>query len=142
MICPTGAIRELSLIEKRWAKIGTAVVIKERCLAWSNNKSCMVCQEVCPYGAINILPMAGSQYPVPIVNADRCFGCGYCEQHCPTKVAAIIIEPLDALRLATGSFEQVGRERGLQLEVFDKTTGTLYLFIPNDDGGLPPGFSD
>jgi MauM/NapG family ferredoxin protein len=157
IICPTGAIRELPLREKRWAKIGTAVVHQGRCLAWNNSKSCMVCQEVCPYGAVNILPRtgaaaltgtihtSGSQYPVPVVNANKCFGCGYCEQHCPTKVSAIIIEPLDALRLAEGSYEDIGRERGFQLDVLDKSASTPESLFPIDElpeGTLPPGFTD
>jgi MauM/NapG family ferredoxin protein len=143
LICPTGAIRELSLQEKRWAKIGTAVVHQGRCVAWSADKSCMVCQEVCPFAAINIVQRADRQYPAPVVNANRCYGCGYCEQHCPTKLAAIVVEPLDTLRLSKGSFEETGRERGLRLEVLEKSGyAPDSLFIPDDEGGLPPGFSE
>ena len=156
MICPTGAIRGLSLVEKRWAKIGTAVVHHGRCLAWNNSKSCVVCQEVCPYGAVNILPRASaavltggayadeSQYPVPVINAAKCFGCGYCEQHCPTEVTSIIVEPLAALRLTTGSYEETGKERGLQLDLVDKSATPESLFPMEElpEGTLPPGFTD
>ncbi len=56
-ICPTAAIRPLSLDEKlglgkfRKAgpiRIGTAFVDRGRCLPWAMNKPCIVCQENCP----------------------------------------------------------------------------------------------
>jgi ferredoxin len=56
-ICPTSAIRPLSLDEKTGknkfasagpVKIGTAFVDQGRCLPWAMNKPCIVCQENCP----------------------------------------------------------------------------------------------
>jgi len=56
-ICPTGAIRPLTLDEKNGSgryqdkgpiRIGTAFVDKGRCLPWSMNRPCLVCQENCP----------------------------------------------------------------------------------------------
>ena len=157
IVCPSGAIRELTLKEKRWAKIGTSVIYPGRCIAWNNSKSCVVCQEVCPYGAVTIVPReiaatlpsgtyaAGSTYPVPVVNAEKCFGCGYCEQHCPVEVSAIISEPLNSLRIAEGSYEETGKERGLKLEVLDKSANTSEDIFPIEElpeGTLPPGFTD
>ncbi len=56
-ICPTGAILPLKL-EQRFGieqykekcpiKIGTAFVDQGRCLPWSMNRPCIVCQENCP----------------------------------------------------------------------------------------------
>ncbi len=159
VVCPSGAIRGLTLNEKRWAKIGTSVVTPGRCIAWNNSKSCVVCQEVCPYGAVKIVPreqaaalttgIAGLQitggYPVPVVNAEKCFGCGYCEQHCPVEIPAIVSEPLNALRISEGSYEAAGKERGLQLEVVDKSARAPEDLFPMDElpeGTLPPGFTD
>jgi len=157
VVCPSGAIRALSLKEKRWAKIGTSVVIPGRCLAWNNSKSCIVCQEVCPYGAVKIVPrenvavtLTGThtysgKYSVPVVTAEKCFGCGYCEQHCPTEVPAIKSEPLNPLRISEGSYEERGKERGLQLELADKSvTGPSDIFPMEElpEGTLPPGFTD
>ncbi len=56
-ICPTAAIRPISLEERRGIKqfsqkgpikIGTAFVDRGRCLPWSMDKPCIVCQENCP----------------------------------------------------------------------------------------------
>ena len=56
-ICPTAAIRPLSLDEKLGlgpfspagpVRIGTAFVDRGRCLPWSMDRPCIVCQENCP----------------------------------------------------------------------------------------------
>ncbi len=56
-ICPTAAIRPISLDEKlgRGAfekagpiQIGTAFIDRSRCLPWAIDKPCIVCQENCP----------------------------------------------------------------------------------------------
>jgi len=136
LVCPTRAITPLELAEKRWAKIGGAVVQTNRCLAWAEDKSCVVCQEVCPYGAIESARAAGTPVPVPRVKAARCFGCGYCERHCPVRVPAITVLPLNALRLARGSYMEAGRAAGLDL---DPTRNREPAGLEN---GLPPGFSE
>ena len=51
-VCPTGAIRALPLEEKKNAKLGTAVIDRERCLVWAEDKLCLICDEQCPYNAI------------------------------------------------------------------------------------------
>jgi ferredoxin len=134
-ICPTLAVTPLDLEEKHWAKIGGAVIHNNRCLAWAEGKSCVVCQEVCPYGAIEIVQAGGA--PVPLVKASKCFGCGYCEQHCPVRVPAITVHPLGALRLYRGSYIQAGRAAGLDLG--SRETGDQPLEEAED--GLPPGCS-
>lgn len=56
-VCPTAAIRPLSLEEKHGAgnfaergpvRLGTAFVDRTRCLPWAMGRPCIVCQEVCP----------------------------------------------------------------------------------------------
>jgi formate hydrogenlyase subunit 6/NADH:ubiquinone oxidoreductase subunit I len=56
-ICPTAAIRPLSLDEKLGRgsfensgpiRIGTAFIDRGRCLPWAMDKPCIVCQENCP----------------------------------------------------------------------------------------------
>jgi ferredoxin len=56
-VCPTSAIRPITLDEKKGLgdfadagpiKLGTAFVDRNRCLPWSMNKPCIVCQENCP----------------------------------------------------------------------------------------------
>jgi len=112
-VCPTQAIRSLSLDEKTHAKIGTAVLRKEMCLVWSQNKLCLICDEICPYNAIVFRPVEGFRRPVVV--ASRCNGCGYCEQRCPVKgESAIVVVPDGEIRLKEGSYMKEAEK--LQLE--------------------------
>ncbi|MDL2316555.1 4Fe-4S binding protein [Desulfovibrio sp. OttesenSCG-928-A18] len=138
LVCPTQALQALPLEEKRWAKVGTAVVEQKRCLAWAEDRSCLVCQEVCPYGSVKVVQMPEAKVPVPVVDALRCYGCGYCEQHCPVRVPAIVVEPLNAMRLKEKEYRRAGLEAGFFLE--PRTDGHAHDY-PAGQGGLPPGFS-
>ncbi|MDR2819986.1 MAG: 4Fe-4S binding protein [Desulfovibrio sp.] len=142
-VCPTRAIAPLPLEEKQWAKVGTAVVNRQTCLAWAEERSCVVCQEVCPYGAVNPVQQSGAKVPTPVVDAARCYGCGYCERHCPVRISAIVIQPLNALRLDGQSYMAAGKSAGLDLRLQNKdnaTDGASPDAMPQD-GTLPPGFS-
>jgi MauM/NapG family ferredoxin protein len=106
-VCPTGALRELPYEEKRFAKIGTAVLDRHRCLAWSQNKECLVCDEVCPYNAISayVVETTKGRFKVPVVDEDLCIGCGMCEQHCPIfDTAAIVVYKFGENRKAAGPY--------------------------------------
>lgn len=56
-VCPTGAIKPLTLDEKHGAgayeargpiRMGTAFIDRGRCLPWAMDRPCIVCQENCP----------------------------------------------------------------------------------------------
>jgi MauM/NapG family ferredoxin protein len=112
-VCPTQAIRSLSLEEKTHAKVGTAVLRKEMCLVWAENKLCLICDEICPYNAIVFRPVEG--YRRPVVVASKCNGCGFCEQRCPVKGdSAIVVIPNGEIRLKEGSY--ISEATKLQLE--------------------------
>jgi MauM/NapG family ferredoxin protein len=112
-VCPTQAIRSLSPDEKTHAKIGTAILRKEMCLVWAQNKLCLICDEICPYNAIVFRPVEG--YRRPVVVASRCNGCGFCEQRCPVKgESAIVVVPDGEIRLKEGSY--IKEAKKLQLE--------------------------
>lgn len=164
--CPTAAIRPITLDEKSGqgafadkgpVKLGTAFVDQGRCLPWSMNKPCIVCQENCPvspkaiytedvfstvrYGIIGVkkvtdktietdggiesgkfgtgdyyvlfedgsrskigantdsaielsdgkLPAEGGKIEIqvrlqrPVVDIEKCIGCGICEHECPVS---------------------------------------------------------
>jgi MauM/NapG family ferredoxin protein len=110
-VCPTGSIRNLPLIERQHAKIGTAVILRETCVAWAKNRLCLLCDEACPYNAIVFRPVEGHKRP--FVDESRCNGCGMCEAVCPvTGEAAIVVYPTGEIRLREGSYKQVlNRER-------------------------------
>ncbi|NCC52504.1 MAG: 4Fe-4S dicluster domain-containing protein [Spartobacteria bacterium] len=95
LVCHTGAIQPVSEDEKRYRKIGTAVINKDACLAWSDEQYCMVCDEYCPYNAIHT-DTGPTGFPRPVVLPDQCRGCGMCQHNCPAIRAgkAIIVEGL------------------------------------------------
>jgi len=112
-VCPTQAIRSVTLDEKTHAKVGTAILRKEMCLVWAQNKLCLICDEICPYNAIVFRPVEG--YRRPFVIASKCNGCGFCEQRCPVKgESAIVVVPDGEIRLKEGSY--VKEANKLQLE--------------------------
>ncbi len=159
-VCPSGAIRALPLREKTWAKMGTAHILKEQCLAWEFNRRCLVCDEVCPYDAVALKQEKGHAVGVPVVDEDRCAGCGLCEHHCPVRGAkAIVVGPMGELRLATGSYRDAARAQGLSLVLAvdraarvgtSQSTAAPVLGYPAASGeterpgagdSLPPGFT-
>lgn len=141
-VCPTDAIRELPPGERIWAKVGTAHVVRHKCLAWEFNRKCLVCDEVCPYGAVSLKQVAGIAAPVPFVDETRCSGCGFCEHHCPVAAEkAIVVDPMEALRLDRGSYQEKARAAHLVLELKPKTQPQAAPEA-EDFQGLPPGFSD
>jgi MauM/NapG family ferredoxin protein len=112
-VCPTQAIRSLPLAEKTYAKVGTAIIRRERCLVWAQDKLCLICDEICPYNAIVFRTIEG--YRRPVVIAPRCNGCGFCEQRCPVLGdSAIIVVPDGEIRLKDGSYLDEARKRQLQ----------------------------
>ena len=149
-VCPTDAIRTLSPVERVWAKTGTAVIYRQKCLAWEHKKSCMVCDEVCPYDAIEFEKKPELPYPVPHVKEDRCAGCGYCEHYCPVQNdAAIVVTPMNEMRLKTGSYQETGKTRGYNLTLRPKSEPLIPKTYPQggntwtpdtESKGLAPGF--
>jgi len=116
-VCPSGAIPRLSLEEKRTQVLGLAVIDKDRCLPWAQDKPCIVCQEMCPVAPKAILlderrvvtQAEGRQDYVqrPRVLTDRCIGCGICEYKCPLEgPAAIVVTPADPALTYGGTLGQ------------------------------------
>ena len=55
----------------------------------------------CPAGAISIVPLDGGEQPKygPVVDAERCIGCGACENLCPVRpVSAIVVDGIEQQR--------------------------------------------
>jgi ferredoxin len=91
-VCPTGAIKRLTLPEKAKTKIGLAMIDKGRCLPWAHARPCIVCEEVCPtpkkaiwFEEVTVRNRAGKPVRVmqPHVDLELCIGCGICETKCP-----------------------------------------------------------
>ncbi len=146
--CPTGALRALVLSEKHAAKLGSARVLRYKCLAWEEQRQCLVCDEVCPYDAITLEPVPGNPVRVPFVDERRCVGCGFCEHHCPVRAQrAIIVEPGGAIRLSEGSYTDEAKARRLDLQLakhrrYEPDADGYSVETTTGDSPLPPGFSE
>jgi MauM/NapG family ferredoxin protein len=92
--CPTEAIPPLPLAEKQRQIIGRAYILQDRCIAWGDHRDCIVCEEMCPLPekAITLQPVEtdGRTVLCPVVDRDRCIGCGTCEFKCPVNGEAAI----------------------------------------------------
>lgn len=91
-VCPTGAIKRLTLKQKAETKIGLAMIDKGRCLPYAHGRPCIVCEEVCPtpkkaiwFVEVKQLDREGRPIKVmqPVVDTELCIGCGICETKCP-----------------------------------------------------------
>lgn len=95
-VCPTGAIRLIDTAEKSATQIGHAVWIKENCIPLTVGDKCGNCARHCPTGAIAMVEsVAGDRRApkVPIINVEKCIGCGACENLCPARpFSAIYVE--------------------------------------------------
>ncbi|MDP8236384.1 MAG: 4Fe-4S binding protein [Candidatus Erginobacter occultus] len=100
--CPTQAIRYMPLEEKRNFKMGTASIVRSRCIAWSLDKHCLVCAEYCPYLAIGT-ERNKNGIKSPVVIPELCRGCGLCEKQCfAHPEAAITVSSRGAGTIITG----------------------------------------
>jgi ferredoxin len=107
-VCPSDAIRDLTVEEKQKVKIGLAYFDKGRCLPYALARNCIVCEEHCPtpkkaiwFEEAEVLNIRGEKVRVkqPHVDPDLCIGCGICENKCPVADrAAVIVTSLGETR--------------------------------------------
>ncbi len=69
-VCPTGAIKRISLKEKQKIRIAMAAIKEDSCT------KCGICEKACPYGAI------GKLEDKIVLDASKCVGCGACKVAC------------------------------------------------------------
>lgn len=95
-VCPTGAIRPITAAEKSATQIGHAVWIADNCVVNTDGVDCGNCARHCPTGAIHMVhkdPDRRDSPLIPVVNEERCIGCGACENLCPSRpFSAIYVE--------------------------------------------------
>lgn len=95
-VCPAGAIVKIDLPEKSSVQIGHAVWVRDNCVVLTDDVDCGNCARHCPTGAIQMVasdPDNPDSRKIPVVNDERCIGCGACENLCPARpFSAIYVE--------------------------------------------------
>lgn len=93
-VCPSGAIPNLPLDQKKKSAVGYAVFDKNHCLPYAKRTNCIVCEEHCPVPekAIRVELSEEKDYRgrrvllrKPYVVEELCNGCGICENKCPLE---------------------------------------------------------
>lgn len=90
-VCPAGAIKEILAEEKTTISIGHAVYKPNLCVVKTDGVDCGNCARHCPAGAISMVKskeLDGRR--IPVVNPERCIGCGHCEYVCPSRPSSAI----------------------------------------------------
>ena len=77
-VCPSGAIKKITLEEKQRTRIGMAMIIPDKC------SKCGVCVYDCPVGAIT-----KSDGEIPVIDGSKCIGCGRCRKSCTSDAIEV-----------------------------------------------------
>lgn len=95
-VCPAGAIKPITREEKASTQVGHAVWIRKNCIVLTDDVNCGNCERHCPSGAIQMVPSDESNprsHRIPVIDVERCIGCGACENLCPARpYSAIYVE--------------------------------------------------
>ncbi len=120
-VCPTGAIKELTIPEKTQVRIGTAWINKNRCIPYFLGRPCIVCEEHCPTSpkAIKFVMVetklsdgTTATQKAPVMDLSLCIGCGICENKCPVQD--------DPAIYVTSVGEQRSKENQLLLQTLEQ----------------------
>ena len=102
-VCPAGAIRPLDGVERKNVHVGHAIWKRELCIRETEGVQCTACSRKCPVDAIHIVE------GFPVVDKDKCIGCGACEHVCPARpMPAIFVNGFERQRIVR-SIEGGGR---------------------------------
>lgn len=78
-VCPSGAIKRISIQQKQHTKLGTALVNEEVCIR------CGLCVHECPR---EIIHKEDGEFPH--ISETECIGCGACQNVCPVKAIKVV----------------------------------------------------
>ncbi len=113
--CPTGAISEITVEEKKKIQLGRATFVKENCVVYTYNTACGACSEHCPTKAVNMVPYKPG-LTIPEVDQSICVGCGACEYACPVKPFKAIYVDGNPVHLAALPPKEEKLERNVEDE--------------------------
>jgi ferredoxin-type protein NapG len=97
-VCPTDALSGISVAQD--VNMGVAVIDEDTCIAFKGNR-CEVCYRECPLIdeaiTLDIVMRPGDDIHamfIPVINKDKCVGCGICENRCVTdNPVSIMVKP-------------------------------------------------
>lgn len=93
-VCPEGALRFLQREQRPNVHMGQAVWRKDLCVRMTTGDACTACERKCPVRAIHLVR------GVPIVDRQKCIGCGACEHVCPARPEpAIVVQGFEVQRI-------------------------------------------
>ena len=102
--CPSGALHQMDIAQKQRYIIGEALVDGSICVLVRGEKECDLCARACSFNAIRIHWDEMQYIAYPLIDPNKCNGCGACEISCPTN-------PIKAIR--------VWRRTDLQFTIVD-----------------------
>ena len=112
-VCPTSAIKPVTVEQRTAIQVGHAVWTHDLCIPVKDEKPCGLCARKCPAQAIQMVPLQAGVHQdgrrwrdadnneiprekvllIPVVNEEKCIGCGACENLCPSNpISAIYVE--------------------------------------------------
>ena len=101
-VCPTGALKPITVEEKAITQFGGSVWNKDLCVVNVDKAPCDLCARKCPTTAIKMTPLDANDeasLKIPVIDADRCIGCGACEHLCPARpLSAIHVDGITEVR--------------------------------------------
>ncbi|MDR2439149.1 MAG: 4Fe-4S dicluster domain-containing protein [Planctomycetaceae bacterium] len=83
-VCPSGALQKILPAEKKNVKLGLAVLTFEDCRLY-DDRECSICGRECPFEAITFEWSESEYRKIPIIDTEKCTGCGYCVVSCPVE---------------------------------------------------------
>ncbi|MBO7721593.1 MAG: DUF1893 domain-containing protein, partial [Kiritimatiellae bacterium] len=93
-VCPERALNPLQREQRLNVHMGYAVWKKDLCVRTVNGDRCTACVRKCPVQAIHLVK------GFPVVDRDKCVGCGACEHVCPARpMPAIYVKGLSEQRV-------------------------------------------
>ena len=93
-ICPELAIRKLQTVQRPNVHMGEAVWKRDLCIRTTEGDPCTACVRKCPVQAIHLVQ------GFPVVDRQKCIGCGACEHVCPARpMPAIYVKGFERQRM-------------------------------------------
>jgi ferredoxin-type protein NapF len=83
-VCPSGALHALDLRQKQEYVIGEALIDMRLCVLALGKMDCDACMRSCPFNAVRIHWDEEQYVAYPVIDREKCNGCGACEVACPT----------------------------------------------------------